>query len=112
MHHDLSAMYDALRKRGFAPEEILLLEGVLTRRGLLDWLRDAHRRLTAWRQGDVFIYVSGHGFYQGTSVPTAQPQLLLRQTSALSLDVVVGWDEVFATLRVPAPVRLTVLPDT
>jgi hypothetical protein len=45
-------------------------------------------------------------------VPTAQPQLLLRQTSALSLDDVVGWDEVFATLRVPAPVRLTVLPDT
>jgi hypothetical protein len=112
MHHDLSAMYDALRKRGFAPEEILWLEGVLTRRGLLGWLHDAHRRLTTWRQGNVFLYVSGHGFYQGTSAPTARPQLLLSQTSVPNFDDTVGWDEVFATLQVPAPVRLTVLPDT
>jgi len=111
MHHDLAAMYATLRQRGFAPEEVLLVEGLLTRRSLLTLLHDAHHRIRAWRQGEVFIYVSGHGFYRGTRAAEAQPHLLLQQTSTPSPKEEVGWDEILATLAVPPTVRLTILPD-
>ncbi|PON18041.1 hypothetical protein C2W62_10100 [Candidatus Entotheonella serta] len=111
IHHDLSSMYEILRHRGFATEEILLMQGLLTRRAILILLHDAHQRIRSWRQGEVFVYVSGHGFYRGTSAANAIPYLLLRQTGTPSSEEEVGWKEMLDTLAVPPTVRLTILPD-
>src|SRR5262245_64909286 len=53
MHNDLVVLYNALRQRGFAPEEFLILEGSLTRSVLLAFLYDVQRRLGAWQRSDV-----------------------------------------------------------
>src|SRR5438445_12649344 len=38
MHNELVAIYNALRQRGFAPEECIVLEGALTRYVILAFL--------------------------------------------------------------------------
>src|SRR5262245_51662183 len=111
MHNDLVAIYNALRQRGFAPEEFLVLEGSLTRSVLLAFLRDAQRRIGAWQRGDVWFYFGGHGTFRGTTAAEAQPGLLLTSTLHPSYEQQVWWEEVFAALQVPAAVQLTLLPD-
>src|SRR2546422_4060614 len=59
MHNDLVAIYNALRQRGFAPEEFLVLEGALTRSVLLAFLQDVQRRIGLWQHGDVWLYFGG-----------------------------------------------------
>src|SRR5215475_2542053 len=81
MHNDLVVIYDALRQRGFAPEEFLVLEGALTRSVLLAFLRDVQRRIGSWQRGDVWFHFGGHGTFRGTTAADAQPGLQL--TSAL-----------------------------
>ena len=110
MHNDLVAIYGALRQRGFAPEEILVLEGSLTRSVLLAFLHDVQRRIGSWQRGEVWFSFSGHGTWRGTTAADAKPGLLL--TSAPSREEQVWWEEVFATLQVPAAVQLTLLPDS
>src|SRR5215510_12602922 len=63
MHNDLVAIYNALRQRGFAPEEFLVLEGALTRSILLAFLHDIQRRIALWQKGDVWFSFSGHGTF-------------------------------------------------
>jgi hypothetical protein len=65
MHHDLAAMYEALKLRGLASEEILCLEGKLDRRLLLGFLGAIHHRIVDWKRGALFLYVTGHGFFTG-----------------------------------------------
>ena len=67
MHNDLVAIYNALRQRGFAPEEFLVLEGALTRSVLLAFLQDVQRRIGLWQHGDVWLYFGGHGTFRGTT---------------------------------------------
>src|SRR5262250_1922873 len=81
MHNDLTAIYDALRQRGFASEEFLVLEGALTGSRLLAFLHDAQKRIGGWQRGEVWFSFSGHGTFRGTTAAEAQPGLLL--TSAL-----------------------------
>src|SRR5262245_39763797 len=112
MHNDLVAIYNALRQRGFAPEEFLVLEGSLTRSVLLAFLHDVQKRIGAWQRGDVWFSFSGHGTFRGTTVAEAQPGLLLTSALRPSHEEHVWWEEVLAALQVPAPVQLTLLPDS
>jgi hypothetical protein len=112
MHNDLVAIYHALRQRGFAPEEFLVLEGALTRSVLLAFLQDVQRRIGLWQQGDVWLYFGGHGTFRGTTAAEAQPGLQLTSALDPSSEEHVWWDEVFAALQVPAAVQLTLLPDS
>jgi hypothetical protein len=112
MHNDLVAIYNALRQRGFAPEEFLILEGALTRSVLLAFLHDVQRRIGAWQRGEVWFSFSGHGTLRGTKAAEAQPGLLLTSALHPSHEEHVWWEEVFAALQVPAAVQLTLLPDS
>src|SRR5215470_16371836 len=112
MHNDLVAIYNALRQRGFAPEEFLVLEGALTRSVLLAFLHDVQKRIGAWQRGDVWFYFGGHGTLRGTTAAEAQPGLQLTSALHPSSEEHVWWDEVFAALQVPAAVQLTLLPDS
>jgi len=112
MHNDLVAIYNALRQRGFAPEEFLVLEGALTRSVLLAFLHDVQKRLGAWQRGEVWFSFSGHGIFRGTTAAEAQSGLLLTSALRPSHEEHVWWEEVFAALQVPAPVQLTLLPDS
>lgn len=78
MHHDLAAMYQALKRRGLASEEILCLEGALDRRLLLELLNAIHHRVADWREGELFLYVTGHGFFSGESAQDARAGVLLQ----------------------------------
>jgi hypothetical protein len=112
MHNDLAAIYDALRQRGFASEEFLVLEGALTRSRLLAFLHDAQKRIGAWQRGEVWFSFSGHGTVRGTTAAEAEPGLLLTSALPPSQEDQVWWKEVFAALQVPAAVQLTLLPDS
>ena len=112
MHNDVVAIYTALRQRGFAPEEFLVLEGSLTRSKFLALLRDAQKRIGVWPHGEVWFSVSGHGTFRGTTAADAQPGLLLSSALHPSHEEHVWWEEVFAVLQVPAALQLTVLADS
>ena len=112
MHNDLIATYNALRQRGFSPEEILVLEGSLTRGLLLSFLQNVHGRLASWQQGEVWFSFSGHGTFSGMSASDARPGLLLTSESLPAREHQVFWDEVFAALQVPMSVQFTLLPDS
>jgi hypothetical protein len=109
---DLSAMYEALRQRAFQPEDVLRVEGVLTRPIFLAALHTAQARIASWSTGDVLLYVSGHGTYRGTTAATAAPGVLLRDALPLTAEDVVWWEDIWHALGVPPGVRLTVVPDT
>ena len=111
MSQDMFSMADALRQRGFAPGEVVGLEGVLTRNVLLDFVANAGRRIATWDRGDVVFFLSGHGTFSGTTVADARPGVRL-SGDGLAADYEVFWDEIFAALRIPNRVRLIVLPDT
>jgi hypothetical protein len=112
MHNDLVATYNALRQRGFSPEEFLVLEGPLTRSLLLAFLQDVQRRIGSWQHGDVWFSFSGHGTFYGTKAAEARPGLLLTSAPHSSQEDQVLWDEVFAALQVPQAVQLILLPDS
>jgi len=112
MSQDMLAISDALKQRGFRGEQIVSVEGVLTRNVLLDFLANVSRRVAGWSSGgDLFVFVSGHGAFRGTSAADARVGLLL-SGDGLAADHEVWWDEVFATLRTPPGVRVILLPDT
>ncbi len=110
MHNDLVATYNALRQRGFSPEEFLVLAGSLTRSILLAFLHDVQRRISSWHSGEVWFSFSSHGTFRGTTAAEARPGLLLTSALHPSQEEQVLWEEVFAALQVPAAVQLTLLP--
>lgn len=111
MSRDVTAASAALRRRGFAASEILVLDGALTRDAVLAFVGTVWQRISSWQRGDVFFAVSAHGMFTGTRVSDARPGLLLsgRQPSAAHE---VYWDEIFLALRVPDGVRVILLPDS
>ena len=112
MHNDLVATYSALRQRGFSPEEFLVLEGTLSHSILLAFLHDVQRRISSWQSGTVWLSFSGHGTYRGTRAAEARPGLLFTSVLHPSHEDQMFWEEVFASLQVPASVQLTVLSDS
>ena len=111
MHNDVVAMYDALRMRGLAPEEILTLEGKLDRQILMGFLKGVSRRIAQWAEGELFLYFSGHGFFAGDTVEEARVGVQLRNVAQGDSEYCVYWDEIFAALSVPEAVILAILPD-
>jgi hypothetical protein len=111
MHNDVAAMYDALRARGLAPEQIICLEGQLDRQMMLGFLVAIGQRVAHGTAGHLFLFVSGHGYASLDS----------RQTTRVGVDLSPGdqtpdgnhvyWDEVFRALAVPSTVHVTLLPD-
>ena len=111
MHNDLAAMYDALKARGLASEEILSIEGNLDRQILMPFLEGVSHRIAKWREGQLFLYLSGHGFFSGDIVEDARVGIQLQNaTAGLSVQNVY-WDEVFSTLSIPEVVTVTMLID-
>jgi len=111
MHNDVVAMYEVLRKRGLAPEEILSLDGKLDRRLLLGLLRAVRQRMASWLGGELFLYVSGHGFFTAATTAQARVGVWLQKATGGSRRQRVYWGELFETLSVPASVTFTLLPD-
>mgnify|MGYP001821735476 FL=1 len=111
MHNDLAAMYDALKTRGLASEEILSIEGNLDRHILMPFLEGVNHRIAQWREGQLFLYLSGHGFFTGDTVEEARVGIQLQKATAGSSVQNVYWDEVFSTLSIPEVVTVTMLID-
>lgn len=75
VRRDQAAMTEALLARGLAADQILSLHGPLDRPLVLATLQAAGRRVAGWREGSVFLHVSGHGFFDGDTPETARPAL-------------------------------------
>jgi hypothetical protein len=112
MQNDVVAMIDALRRRGFARDELVVLEGRLTRAALLAFLQDVHQRIAAWARGEILLHVSGHGTLEGKTAATARAGLVFTSVFHPGPDDIVWWDEVFAALQAPSDVRVILLPDS
>jgi hypothetical protein len=111
MHNDLVAMYQTLKRRGLTSEEIICLEGALNRRLLLEFMSAIHRQIADWVQGELFLYVTGHGFFDGDSAHDARVGVLLRVTENVGDEYHTFWDQLFQALSAPQGVAVTVLPD-
>ena len=111
MRRDQAAMTGALLARGFSADQILCLHGPLDRPLVLATLQAAGRRVAGWREGSVFLHVSGHGFFDGDTPETARPGLLFSESEDVTDDGHLFWDDFFAALALPPGVRLTLLPD-
>ena len=113
MKNDIRAIVPVLRRRGFQKHQMMILDkGVLDRETLLEFLRQAHRRMKSWNIGTIFMYVSGHGNFAGRTLEEARPALQLLAAYHPSHEHTLYWDEIFATLDLPKGVTLTLLPDT
>ena len=114
MHADLAAMTTALRNKGVAEGEILVLDGLLTREELLVFLSEGRSRIQEWMEGLVFLHYSGHGAFWPWDAETpevARPAWQPEPDTLLTPDRWLFWDEAFAALAAPAGVDLVVLPD-
>ena len=111
MHHDVAAMYGALKRRGLTSEEILCLEGRIDRRLLLGFLQAVHHRIASWKRGALFLYVTGHGFFSSEAAEDAHVGLVLPPTQQVGDEHHIFWNELFEALSVPQGIRLTLLPD-
>ena len=114
MHEDVAAMSAALRRRGYQDEEILCLDGLLTREQALAFLTEGSDRIAGWSDGQVFLHYSGHGAFwpwDAETAAAARPAWQPEPDTLLSPDRWVFWDEVFAALAAPAGIDLVVLPD-
>ncbi len=111
IHNDLAAMHNVLLTRGLEPEEIISLEGNLDRQILLTFLEGVSRRIAQWVDGELFLYVSGHGFFTGDTVEEAQVGIELLNTNPESSMQNVYWEEVLSALSIPDTVTFTMLID-
>jgi hypothetical protein len=106
MHNDLMAMHQALRQRGLRDNEILSLEGKLDRNIILGFLNEIGKDVATWREGEIFLYYTGHGSLEGKNAKEAIVGL------QLSMQEKVSWNEIFTALRITPKVRLILLPDS
>lgn len=111
MHNDLAAMHDALQTRGLAPEEILSLEGNLDRQMLLTLLEQVSHRIAQWSEGELFLYLSGHGTFTGDTFEEARVGIMLQTAAPGSSMLHVYWEEAFSVLSIPEAVMCTMLVD-
>ncbi|MCB0205677.1 MAG: hypothetical protein KDI55_08835 [Anaerolineae bacterium] len=114
MHADLVAMAAALRVKGYRDDEIRTIDGLLTREQLLAFLDEGRQQIAGWASGQVFLHHCGHGAFWPWDAETpedAQPAWQPEPDSLLAPERWLFWDQVFATLAVPAGVDLVVLPD-
>ena len=106
MHNDLVAMHQALQKRGFQPDEIFSLEGKLNRNLVLNFLSEIAKTTKTWREGEIFLFYTGHGSLEGDTPKDARVGLMLSPKEK------VWWNEVFAALPLAPKVKLILLSDS
>lgn len=114
MREDVAAMSAALHHRGYQDEEILCLDGLLTREQVIEFLTEGSDRIAEWTDGQLFLHYSGHGAFwpwDAVAAADASPAWQPEPDTLLSPDRWVFWGEVFAALATPAGVDLVVLPD-
>jgi len=111
VHCDVVAMHNALLARGLGSSEISVVEGLLGRRSLLSFLRDVGRRVSTWTTGEVFLYVSGHGGFTGSTTGRARLYVDLGQADSAQGSQRLFWEEIMRALAAPIGVGLTLLPD-
>ncbi len=114
MHNDVVAMGDALRRRGCREDEILVLEGTLTRSRAVAFLRSAGRRIASWKTGSVLLYYTGHGSPTSFDERTAEAALQLEGalTGESDREDWMSWEEALETLAAPDGVGLVILADS
>jgi hypothetical protein len=113
MHNDIQAIAPVLRSRGFCDDDILELNKAdPERKVVLEFLCRAAQRVSSWRDGEVILYVTGHGSFTGETVEEARLAVLLSGGPTPVAEAAIFWDEIFATLELPAGVTLTLLADT
>lgn len=100
MHNDLEAMSDALARRGFREDEILVLEGDLTRSRVAAFLGSAARQIASWKTGSVFLYYTGYGSPTSFDENTAEAALQFEGTLAeeSNRESWMSWGDVFEAL--------------
>lgn len=107
VHNDLVAMHRALEKRGFRADEMVSLDGKLSRSLVLNFLNSIGNEVAGWQEGQVFLYYTGHGSFKGQTAKNAVVGLQLQSTAQESIE----WREVFHALRLPPTVNMILLPD-
>jgi hypothetical protein len=110
VYNDVAATRNALTKRGFSSDEILTLQGALSRRTFMSFLASAGQRTAHWQEDQVFFYLVGHGDFSGTIAAEARVGVQVAyDTRQPSL---VFWDEALNALQLPPRVNLLLLPDS
>jgi hypothetical protein len=117
MHHDIEAIVPALRRRGFRPvhDFCIVDQGRLDRDAVLRFLHEASLRISDWRDGEVFLYVTGHGRFEPdepADPKDARLAVWLTESMGPLSQEGVFWDEIVERLHIPSAVRVTILPDT
>ena len=77
----------------------------------MPFLEGVRHRIAQWREGQLFLYLSGHGFFSGDTVKEARVGIQLQKATAGSSVHNVYWEEVFCALAVPEVVMVTMLID-
>jgi hypothetical protein len=114
MHGDVQMVYEGLAARGMSADELLVIEGGLDRRLLLDVLGAVRIRAAGWAEGELFVYYSGHGAYaplDAVEADAAEPALVLAPGDLDEPRRWLFWRDVFSALELPPSVRLALLPD-
>lgn len=111
MHNDQTVLAQALLTHGLPADHILLLHGRLDRYLVLAALDNLRSRMAGWKQGSLFVHVSGHGYFIGESGDSARAGLLFAGTEDVDDDHHLLWEEFFDALDLPKGVHLTLLPD-
>ena len=108
--NDLSKVRDGLRTRGLDAAEMISVSEQLDRDAFSNYLAQGRRRIAQWRDGEVFLYYSGHGMYRASAGGLPEPGLQLNRDRDVPSSALL-WREVFALLGAPPGVRVLVLPD-
>jgi hypothetical protein len=111
VHNDLVAMYKAIQKRGFQSNEIISLEGKLTRRLVIDFLTEIGRRIVNLSTKNLFFYYGGDGYYSGETAIEARVGVCLHEKNEEGKIDGLFWDEIFEILQVPSETKVTLLPE-
>jgi hypothetical protein len=112
-NNDVTAMYSALRQRGFDPKEILILNGPATRPLLLEFLREGGKKTATWTKGSVVLYYTGGGSHAKLKSDKkgldrvgwnlyGQPEDSAENPT---------WREILQALNLSEAIDLTLLPD-
>jgi hypothetical protein len=124
MENDIEAIIPALELRGFRwPDDFCIPgqdpcdrqkfhRGPLDRGEVLRFLSDCAREISNREAGEVFLYVTGHGMFEGEDPHTARLAVYLDPANRSLSEAGVFWDELLETVSVPDHIPLVILPDT
>lgn len=104
MRADVHAARDALLRRGFRSEEILMLEACPDAETFRGALAELEKWISDWPNGSAFFYFSGHGTVQGSSLSVAEPAILFDEGE-------LEWSSILSELARWRKIRFTLFAD-